>query len=106
MPKPLFAEWHLQAIANAEVARLAPECRIIPCVQPETDQIVWDDQCKGVGRATWYCGYILPPDDPSARALVPTLDATRAKWQERYDLDTPAMVRLVVTLAGLARVAS
>lgn len=85
MQKPLCPWWQLQAIADAEVARLAPDSSIVPCVQHNDDEIVWDDECEGLGRASWRCDYFVPPGDP-ARTLVPILNSAIAPWQARYDL--------------------
>ena len=52
----------------------------------DNEQIVWDQEREGVGRVPWRCGYILPPDDASTRALVPILDAAMARWQAHCDL--------------------
>lgn len=86
MPKPLCPWWRLQAIAEAEVERLAAHCRIVPCVEHDDDEVVWGDECKGVGRVAWRCGYILPSDDLTARTLVPRLNEAMRPWQARYDL--------------------
>jgi hypothetical protein len=86
MPKPLGTHWFLQQIADTLVKELAPGRLIIPSVQHKDDQIVWDEDCKGVGRTPWFCRYILSPDDPSAESLVPTLNAAMAHYQELYDL--------------------
>jgi len=86
MLKKLCPEWRLQQLADAEVARLAPHRRIIACVQHFSDEVTWDEECEDLGRAPWFCGYILPPDDPSARELVPILNRMMARWQARYDL--------------------
>ena len=87
MPKPkqLCPWWRLQVIAEAEVARLAPYSLIIPCVQHNDDEIVWDDECEGVGRVPWRCHYLVPPGNPE-RALVSILNRAMAPWQSRYDL--------------------
>jgi hypothetical protein len=85
MPKPLQARWFLQALADAEVARIAPGSQIIPVIRHDDAQIAWDRDC-GVGRVPWRCGYILPPDNPSALAFVPMLKAAIAPLQEQFDL--------------------
>jgi hypothetical protein len=84
--KHLRAEWRLQEIADAEVERVAPGRRIIACVQHFSDSVSWDEDCEEVGRAPWFCGYILPPDDPSAREVISILNRVMAPWQARYDL--------------------
>jgi hypothetical protein len=86
MPKLLSPWWRLQAKAQAEVARLAPDCWIIPCVEHDDDRVVWDDECEGLGRVSWRCRYILPPTDKTVRALVPILNDAMARWQACYDL--------------------
>src|SRR5262249_49401559 len=85
MPKPLQARWFLQRLADSEVERIAPDSQIIPIIQYDDAEIEWDTNC-GVGRVGWRCGYLLPPDNPSALALVPMLKATMAPLQHRYDL--------------------
>jgi hypothetical protein len=52
----------------------------------ETDEIEWDKERKGVGRASWRVGYFLPSGDSTARRLVPDLNEAMAHWQARYDL--------------------
>jgi hypothetical protein len=69
-----------------EVARIAPDRAIVPRVQHDDDQIIWDQACESIGRVPWKCGYILPQDDPSARAIVPIFNAAIVPWQTRYDL--------------------
>lgn len=86
MSKALQTYWFLQAIADAEVKRLAPDCAISVSVQHHDEEIDWDKECKGVGRVRWHCGYILPTDDITARAFVRMFNAAMAPWQARYDL--------------------
>jgi hypothetical protein len=86
MSKVLGKDWFLQAAIDTEVKRLAPGLAITIVVQHNTDQIVWDEECEGLGRVPWYPGYLLPPDDPSVRALVPIFNAAIAPLQQRFDL--------------------
>jgi hypothetical protein len=85
MPKPLRPHWFLQDKVDQEVARVAPHLPITPVVQNDDEQIIWDEECDGLGRVSWTCGYFIPPDHP-ARALVPMLDAAVAPLQKLYDL--------------------
>jgi hypothetical protein len=85
MQKPLRPHWLLQAQINEKVEALAPGLPIVPIVQNDDDQIVWDEECKGVGRSPWTVGYFIPLGHP-ARALVPILDAAIAPLQARFDL--------------------
>jgi hypothetical protein len=91
MPKPLCTYRFLKSLAREEINRLVPECLIIPCIHHD-EQIVWDQEREGVGRVPWRCGYILPPGDPSTRALLPILDAAMARWQARCDLGLSSQV--------------
>ncbi len=86
MSKPLRPHWRIQVLADAEVVRLAPDRRIVPSVWNDDEEIVWDADCEGVGRAPWYCWFFLPKDDPTAAPLVPILNAAMARWQAKYDL--------------------
>jgi hypothetical protein len=84
-PKVRRPHWFLQQLVSAEVERLAPGLPIVPVVQAYEEQIVWDQECEGIGRAPWFCGYFIPLDHP-ARALKPVLDAAIVPLQTRYDL--------------------
>jgi hypothetical protein len=96
MPKPLCTYQFLGSMAREEINRLAPDCLIIPCIHYDNEQIVWDQEGEGVGRVPWRCGYILPPDDVSTRALVPILDAAMARWQAHCDLGLTSRATYVV----------
>jgi hypothetical protein len=85
MPKPLRQRWFLQYLVEQEVARLAPDLPIAPVLQNDDEQIVWDEECEGLGRASWTCCYLIPQDHP-ARALLPMLNAAIAPLQACYDL--------------------
>jgi hypothetical protein len=85
MQKHLRALWELQAIADVETCRLAPNLPIVPCIQWDDEAIVWDEECEGLGRVPWYCGFLVPVSHP-ARALLPKLNGTMAAWQARYEL--------------------
>jgi hypothetical protein len=86
MPKSLSPHWLLQQIAETQVAHLAPARSIIPIVRFRQDQIVWDEECPGVGSAPWHVDYFVAPGDSSARTLIPALNAAIAPYQELYDL--------------------
>jgi hypothetical protein len=86
MPKPIKPQWFLQQLVEMEVARLAPDWPITPVVQYDETEILWDEECEGVGRVQWFCGYLLPPDNPSARAFVSSFNAAMARWRAKYDL--------------------
>jgi len=86
MPKPLCTHWFLQQIADRVVAEMAPGFIIVPVVQHHDEEIVWDEDCKGVGRVPWFCGYFISPEDGAARALVTRLNAALAPYQALYDL--------------------
>lgn len=85
MQKRLRAYWELQAIVQAEVNRLLPNGVIVPCIQWDDEAIIWDEECKGVGRVDWRCNYFVPAGHPE-RAFLPMLNAAMAAWQKRYDL--------------------
>jgi hypothetical protein len=85
MSKPMQPRWFLQAIANEEVCRLAPDAPIAPIVREVHDEIVWDEECDGLGRAPWRVDYFVMPGDP-ARALIPMLTAAMAPWRAKFDL--------------------
>jgi hypothetical protein len=84
--KPVKPLWFLQGLVDMEAARLASDCLITPRIQYCDEQIAWDQECEGVGRTPWSWGYFLSPDSPSAKALVPILNAATARWQDKYDL--------------------
>jgi hypothetical protein len=86
MPKPICTHWFLQKIADMVVQDVAPGLPIIAVVKHDDDKIIWDDECKGLGRAPWYCGYFISPEHEYARALVPQLNAEIARYQKLYDL--------------------
>jgi len=86
MPKSPSPQWLLQQIAETQVAHLAPARSIIPIVRFRQDQIVWDEDCAGVGTAPWHVDYFVAPGDSSARELIPALDAAMAPYQAIYDL--------------------
>jgi hypothetical protein len=82
----LSPHWSLQQIAETEVAHLAPARSIIPIVSFRQDQVVWDEDCPGVGTAPWHVKYFVAPGDSSAHELIPALDAAMAPYQAIYDL--------------------
>lgn len=84
-PKIRKPHWFLQQLVDQTVERLAPGLPIVPVVQGHEEQIVWDQECKGIGRGPWFCGYFIPPGHP-ARALKDQLNAAIAPLQARYDL--------------------
>jgi hypothetical protein len=86
MSKPIRSRWFLQQMADIEVKRIAPGTVIVPVVQYDDDQIVWSDECEGVGQVAWHCGYILSVGGSNERALVPIFNAAIATWQARYDI--------------------
>jgi hypothetical protein len=85
MQKRLRALWELQAIANAEIGKLAPDLPIVPFIQWDDEAIVWDEECQGLGRVPWRCCFFVPVGHP-ARILLPKLNGMMAAWQARYEL--------------------
>jgi hypothetical protein len=86
MPKPLCPYQVLQQLAYEVVRQLASGRAIVPVVRHKSNQIVRDEEYRDIGRAPWCCDYFVSPDDPSARALIPTLKAAMAPYQALYDL--------------------
>lgn len=84
--KQLLPEWRLQAIVDAEVARLTSDCRMVAQIEYSPEKVQWDDECDGVGRALWRCTFLFPPNDPTMRAFIPILDKAIAPLEARYDL--------------------
>jgi hypothetical protein len=85
------------AKAAVSISGLAATCRrgceragdgacVVPVVRHKSNQIVRDEEYRDIGRAPWRCDYFVSPDDPSARALIPTLKAAMAPYQALYDL--------------------
>src|SRR4051794_39843961 len=82
MLKQFLPWWQLQFQVRSLVRELAPDCWITPTVMPDDELAVWHKDCD-VGQAPWCCSYILPPDDPSARELLPIFNAAIASLQAR-----------------------
>ena len=86
MPKPLCPYQVLQQLADEVVKELATGRAIVPVVRHRSNEIVRDEEYRDIGRAPWRCDYFVSPDDPSARALIPSLKAAMAPYQALYDL--------------------
>ncbi len=86
MLKKFRPHWFLHTVAKMEVERLAPGSGIIACIQYDDSEIVWDDECIGLGTVAWHCGYLLPDNDVKTRELLPMLKNAMIPWQSRYDL--------------------
>ena len=84
MGKLLQERSFLQAMADETVRTVAPGHGIAAVASPDGNGTVWD--AKGVGRAPWHVDYILPPNDPVARGLIPKLNVAMARWRRLYDL--------------------
>jgi hypothetical protein len=85
--KSLHPWWHLQALVDGVVARIAPDCGMFASVAYNENQIELDGDCEEVGRVPWHCDYFFScPDEETARALVPILGTEIARLQARYDL--------------------
>jgi hypothetical protein len=76
----------LQQLADEVVRELATGRAIVPVVRHKSNEIVRDEEYRDIGRAPWRRDYFVSPDDPSARALIPTLKAAMAPYQALYDL--------------------
>lgn len=86
MTKVIQAHWQLQAKVDAVIKRLAPGHLIVPAVQNDDDKIVWDEDCKGLGRSEWYVGYVVSPDDHVGRQLIRSFKREIDRLHEQYDL--------------------
>jgi hypothetical protein len=84
MTKVLCPHWVMQQVVDEVVALLAPGQSIVPVLRH--DQIVWDEECPEVGRASWHVGYFRSPNDAAARKLIPSLNAAMVPYQALYDL--------------------
>ena len=87
--KPIQPRWMLQTLVEMEVAKIAPEEQLIPCVLALAEDAIVDEESDGLARASWACEFSAP-NGPPPLAVMNQINAAIARWQKQFDLGVPA----------------
>ena len=87
MTKQLMPHWKLSALVRAAAAQRARDRIVFSTILP-AEAGVSDDECEGVGRASWDAKFIFALGRP--REIPAELHAEIARLKARYDLGVAA----------------